>query len=165
MGERDRWAALFADLSAEFEGEEARERDDEVRDRTRAEHSRIAIADRLAAHDRADVVVRTPAGPVRGPLTGAAPDWLLVGETLVPRTAILTIGGLTAAAREPDAAPRGRLPIGYALRVIARERAPVVVTLVDGSTLTGPIDRVGRDHVDVGGQAVPYRAVATVRPA
>ncbi|HVF05941.1 MAG TPA: hypothetical protein VNA20_13950 [Frankiaceae bacterium] len=166
MGERDRWAALFADLEGELEGEEARDLDDEVSDRTRREHGRLALADRLAAQHGRELAVHTSgAGTVRGPLTDSSKDWLLVGETLIPRTAILAIDGLGPAATEPDAAPKSRLPVGYAVRALGRDHPAVIATLLDGRTVTGGVGRVGRDHVDVGGQALPFRAIATLRPA
>lgn len=166
MGDRDRWTALFADLEGELAGEEARDLDDEVRDRARREHGRLALADRLAAQHGREITVHTQgAGAVRGRLTDASKDWLLVGDTLVPRTAILAVDGLGPAAAEPDAAPKAPLPVGYALRALAREHHEVRATLLDGRTVTGGIDRVGRDHVDIGGTAVPHRAIAAIRPA
>lgn len=165
MADGGRWAALFADLEAELAGVEARELDDEVRDRTAREHGRLALADRLAAQHGTEVTVTTNgAGVVRGRLADSAKDWLLVGDTLVPRTAVLAVAGLGPAARDPDAAPRTMLPIGWVLRGMAREREPVACTLVDGRTLRGRVERVGRDHVDVAGQAVPFRAIAALRP-
>jgi hypothetical protein len=35
------------------------------------------------------------------------------------------------------------------LRAVSRDRAEVTVGLVDGSQVTGTVDRVGADHVDV----------------
>lgn len=161
--DRGRWDALFADLEGELAGEEARELDAEVRDRTRREHARLALADRLAAHRGAHVTVTTlGGGTVSGRLTDAAKDWLLVGETLIPRTAVLAVAGLGRAAVEPDAAPTVKKSVGYALRTMA---GPVTCTFVDGRTVQGTIERVGRDHVDLDGRAVPFRAIATIRPA
>ena len=162
---RGRWDALFADLEAELDGERARELDDEVRDRTRLEHARIALADRLAAQHGAEVAVTTfGAGVVRGPLTDSGKDWLLVGETLVPRAAVRTVEGLGPAAVDPDTT-RLRLPLGVALRALARRHDVVTCTFTDGATLRGRIERVGKDAVDVAGHVVPFRALATVRPA
>lgn len=161
--ERGRWDALFADLEAELDGEEARELDAEVRDRTQAERARLALADRLAAHRGAQVSVITHgAGTITGRLDDAAPNWLVVGGVLVPRTAILGVRGLGPGAVEPDARPRARLSMGYALRAMAGE---VVCTFVDGRTLRATIERVGKDHVDLDGEAVPFRAIAAIRPA
>lgn len=159
---RGRWDALFADLSGEWEGEQARDLDAEVRDRTAAERARLTLADRLVAHRGATVTVRTGAGAVRGSIADAAADWLLVGDTLVPLTAVQSVTGLGAAATEPDARPRARLSLGYALR---RLDGDVVCALVDGRTVRGTIERVGRDHLDVAGETVAFTALASVRPA
>jgi len=162
--EQRRWDALFADLEAELEGEEARELDGEVRDRTRREHARLTLADRLVAHEGVTVTVTTTAGPVRGVVTDAAKDWVLVDQTLIPRTAIVSVRGLGAAARDPEQRPVAELPVGYALRRLAAEHDEVTCTFADGRTTRGAITRVGRDHVDIGGEAIPFRAIATVRP-
>ena len=161
--ERGRWDALFADLEGELAGEEARDLDAEVRDRTRREHARLALADRLAAHQGATITVTTlGAGSITGLLTDAARDWLLVGATLIPRTAVLGVSGLTTIATDPDAAPKMRKSVGYALRAMA---GPVTCTFVDGRTVRATIERVGRDHVDLDGTTVPFRAIAAIRPA
>ena len=160
--ERGRWDALFADLEGELAGEYARDLDAEVRDRTRREHARLTLADRLRAHRGATVTARTTGGAtVTGALTDADRDWLLVGDTLVLRSAILAVTGLGPDATDPDTKPLTR-PVGYALRAMS---GPVTCAFTDGGTLTGRIERVGKDHVDVGGTTVPFRALATVRPA
>jgi len=161
--ERGRWDALFADLEGELAGERARDLDGEIDDRTRAEHARLTLADRLAAHRGERITVTTTGGPsVSGPLTDAAKDWLLVGDVLVPRTSVLTIAGLGSRARDPDARPLKPLTLGYALRRMPPE---VTCVLTDGRVLTATIERVGKDHVDLGGHAVPFRVIAVIRPA
>lgn len=161
--ERGRWDALFADLEGELAGEHARELDDEVDDRTRAEHARLTLADRLVANKGATVAVATTgAGTVSGPLTDAAKDWLMVGDTVIPRTSVLTVSGLGPDAIDPETRPLTRLTLGYALRRLDGE---VVCVLTDGRVLTATIERVGKDHADLGGQAVPFRAIAAIRPA
>jgi hypothetical protein len=164
--ERGRWDALFADLEAELDGEEARERDAEVRDRTRIEHGRLTLADRLVASIGAEVAVTTAgAGTLHGRLNAAARDWLLVDDTLVTRTAVLGVRGLSAYAVEPDARARAASTIGGRLRALAADGTPVTCVFTDGNVVTAAIERVGKDHVDLDGQAVPFRALATIRPA
>lgn len=163
--ERGRWDALFADLEAELDGEEARERDAEVRDRTRIEHGRLTLADRLVASVGAEVTVTTTgAGTVTGRLRAAARDWLLVDGTLVTRTAVTGVRGLTGYAVEPDARARAASTIGARFRALAEAGTPVTCVFVDGRVVTATIERVGKDHVDLDGQAVPFRALATIRP-
>lgn len=163
--ERGRWDALFADLEAELDGEEARDLDAEVRDRAGVEHARLTLADRLAAHAGAQIAVTTTgAGTIRGRLTGAARDWLTVGDTLVPRLAVLGVSGLGEAATEPEERPRAPRTIASVLRGMADE-GPVTCVFTDGRTVTASIERVGKDHVDLDGTAVPFRAIAAIRPA
>jgi hypothetical protein len=103
-------------------------------------------------------------------------------ETVVALASVLKITGLGRRASVPGSEGRlaGRLRLSYVLRGIARDRASVAVTLVDGSTLVGVVDRVGADHIDLradhidlsadhaelGGPAtIPFGALALVRRA
>ena len=165
MTQRGRWEALFADLEGELAGEEARELDAEVKDRTRREHARLTLADRLAANEGAEVAVTTNgAGVIRGALTESGKDWLIVDDTLIPRAAVLGIVGLGERARDPEMRPGAALGIGTVLRAMA-EDGPVRCVFVDGRTVMGRVERVGTDHVDLDGTAVPFRAIAAIRPA
>jgi hypothetical protein len=181
----DRWAALFADMEAELDAAEAAELDAEVRDRARREVARLHLADRLAPALGHDVVVTAlGAGTLRGRLADAAPEWLLLAEQsldcLVPASSVLSIAGLGALSTEPGlpAGVRARLTLGYALRALARRRAPVAVTLTDGSTLSGTLDRVGGDFTELAEhpqgeprrpgtvrtvRTIPFRALGAVR--
>jgi hypothetical protein len=161
-----RWAALFADVEGELDAAEAAELDAEVSDRTAYEVGRLTLADRLTAALGTDVAVTTNgAGTVRGQLTDAAPDWLVVGDTLVPTAAVTTMTGLGVRAARPGAIQR-RLTLGYALRALAGQDATVTTT--DGTMYRGTIDRVGADFVDVsteqGGKTIRHVAIAAVRP-
>jgi hypothetical protein len=68
--------------------------------------------------------------------------------------------------------------LGAALRAVSRDRAVVDVVEVDGSGVTGTIDGVGQDYVEVaehsaelprraqnvvGVRAIPFAAIALVR--
>jgi hypothetical protein len=83
-------------------------------------------------------------------------DWLLVeeptgAEVLVPEDAVTSVRGLTAWSQSPgsEGVVVGKLDLRYALRGVARNRAALSVVLRDGAVLTGTIDRVGLDFLEV----------------
>jgi hypothetical protein len=170
-----RWQALFDDLEAQVEAAEAAELQAEVADRTRRETGLLRVLDRLQASAGHPVGVSTwGGGTVRGTLLDSGPDWLLLAETglrevLVPTAAVLGVSGLGARSAVPGSEGEvgRRLDLRWALRGLARDRAGLSVVLRDGSTLTGTLDRVGADHVDVAehppGEARRATAVRQVR--
>lgn len=182
-----RWEELFADLEGQYDEVERAEMAGEVADRTRREAARLRLLDRLGPATGSMLTVRVVGvGAVRGRLTGAGADWLLLAESaardlLVPLAAVLWVTGLSARSVEPGSAGyvAGRLDLGYALRRLARDRATARIALVDGSVVAGTIDRVGRDFVELTeclpGElrrptaatvlAVPHAAIALVSSA
>jgi hypothetical protein len=74
------------------------------------------------------------------------------------------VSGLPALAADPDdvSIVESRLGLPYALRGVARDRAPVTMLLREGTSVTGTIDRVGADFVDLAEHAPgePRRAAA-----
>ena len=101
-------------------------------------------------------VTVTGAGVVHGLLVDTGPDWLLLTETgvrevLVPLAAVLGVTGLGAWSSAPGSEGEvgRRLDLRWALRGLARDRAGMAVVLRDGATVTGTLDRVGADHVDL----------------
>lgn len=176
-----RWDELFDDLEAQLGAEQRRERDSEVADRTRRERASVSLAARFAASVGSPVAIRLVSGaPVRGELLDIGDGWLLVrlesgGEAVVPLQAVLSVSGLSA--RATGARTARRFTLGYALRGLSRDRAQVVVTDVAGTVLTGTIDAVGADFLDLaehalgesrrpanvtGRLSVPFAAVALV---
>lgn len=155
-----RWDALFADLEAQLDAAD----DDLVAmhaERVRAEVASVELRDRLRAGLGQRVALRLAGGgPVDGALRAAGPDWLLVeevaGEALVPLAAVVLINGLTRSLAAPAGAVEGRLGLASALRGVARDRSAVRVALRDqgGDVLTGTVDRVGADHLDLARHAV-----------
>ncbi|MDT7538354.1 MAG: hypothetical protein QOI82_1939 [Actinomycetota bacterium] len=170
-----RWEELFGDLEAQAEQLAAAELQAEVADRTRREVARLGLVDRLReAPEQSLVVTVWGAGAVHGRLLDAGVDWLLLQEVglrevLVPLGAVLGITGIgpRAAAPGSEGEVARRLELRWALRGLARDRAGVSVVLKDASTLSGTLDRVGADHVDVAehapGEARRAAAVRQVR--
>ena len=152
-----RWERLFEDLEGQYDEAERLEMSAEVADRTRRELARLRLTDRARLAVGSDVGLGLGgAGTVSGRLLATGPDWLLLRadsgpECLVALSAVDWVSGLSGLAAEPDSggAVHARLGLGYALRRIAQERSPVTVVLRDGAQLTGTVDRVGADHVDL----------------
>lgn len=180
-----RWEALFADLDGQLEAAAAEEHAAEVADRSRREVARLHLAHRAALAVGATLSASVSgAGVVAGRLLRSGPGWWLLaadgGEALVCTDAIGWVNGLPALAAEPEAEGQveSRLGLGYVLRCIARDRAGVTVLLRDASAVTGTLDRVGADFVDIaehapgewrrsasvrGARTVPFAAIAVIR--
>lgn len=165
-----RWQQLFADLQAQFEVEEAAAEQAESASRTRAEIGALTLAQRLRGAEGGVVSLRCgAAGQVGGLLREVGVDWLLVEDAqgrsiLVASSAVRSVTGLgrrTAAAEERGVV-RGRLDLRRALRGLARDRSAVRMVLDDGSVLSGTLDRVGADYVELAEHPVdvPRRAEA-----
>jgi len=151
-----RWQGLFDDLEAQFDAAEAAELVGEVAERTRRESALLRLVDRLRAAEGAPVTLTLPgAGVLRGRLLDAGSDWVLVEEgggreVLVPLSAVLGVSGLGPRSAAPDDSPVAkRLDLRWALRGLARSRTGVALGLVDGSLVTGTLDRVAADHLDL----------------
>jgi hypothetical protein len=181
-----RWDDLFRDLEAQLAAAEAVQRDDELADRTRREAALLRLVDRARASVGQPVTVRVlGAGALEGALSEVGSQWVLLAEdggreALVPWRAVLALAGLTAWSGAPGSGGQvfERLGLGSALRGIARDRLPVQVWLTDGSTVTGTVDRVGADFLEVsehaageprrrtevtGVRTVPFAALAVLR--
>lgn len=176
-----RWDRLFDDLEAQLGAEERRDRDSEVADRTRRERATVELGARLAAALGSSVQLRLVTGAgIKGELVDIGEDWLLV-RLETGRDAVVPIGALTGVAglplRASSARTARRFALGYALRELSRDRAPVALTDTSGHVLTGTIDLVGADFLDLsehaleerrrpenvrGRQTVPFVAVVVV---
>jgi hypothetical protein len=180
-----RWEGLFEDLEAQLAAQDAGSLAARVSELTRLERSRVSLVDRLLGWVGQSVVAHLVSGqPVDGGLVDVGPDWLLVdchGLVLVPTSALTSLSGLGAAASAPGQdGVRRRYRLPAVLRAVARDRSPVRLRLVDGTSLTGTIDAVGADHLDLaehpadelrraravlGVRTVMFQALVTVRPA
>jgi hypothetical protein len=152
-----RWEQLFADLQAQFEAEETAAEQAESGSRARSEIGALALVDRLRGAVGGLLVLGCGgAGSVAGTLVEVGPDWLLVEDdgarqSLVATAAVRSVSGLgrRTAAPETGGTVRGRLDLRRALRGLARDRAAVQILLDDGGVLTGTVDRVGADYLDL----------------
>ncbi|MDQ1663577.1 MAG: hypothetical protein QOJ68_3557 [Blastococcus sp.] len=151
-----RWQQLFADLRAQFEAEEAAEDRVTGASRARAEMGAVDLVGRLRGSVGLPLTLRCRgAGPVAGTLTDAGVDWLLLEDEqgrsiLVANSAVRAVTGLgrrTAVAEY--GVVRARMDLRWALRGLARDRSAVQIVLDDGGVLTGTVDRVGADHVEL----------------
>lgn len=152
-GAQMRWTALFDDLEAQLAQQERAELASEVAERVRAERAQVALADRLLAASGHPLGLRLR-GDVRlaGTCADVAPAWLVLHDghasVLVPLSAVVAVDGLgVAVAPEPGLVLR-RLGLGHAVRALARDRTGVSLWS-DAGVLTGTIDRVGADHLDL----------------
>ena len=150
---RVRWENLFADLEHQLEEARQHDHDAEIADRISGELARVHLRHRLDASYGSPVDVHVlGAGRVRGVLRALGSDWFVLaepagGEALVPIGSVLTVSGLTRrVSLSSERTAVARLGIGHCLRGLARDHAEVVVTLVDGASLSGIVDRVGADH-------------------
>jgi len=148
-----RWERLFADLEAQLDEAEGADFASEVADRSRREVALITLADRLRSSDGEVVLGISAAGTTGGRVVGCGPDWVLLVdggvETLVSLAAVVWVRGLSGAAEPTGSVVAARLGLGYALRGIARDRAETTVVLTSGDRITGTIDRVGADFIDL----------------
>lgn len=165
-----RWEHLFDDLESQLQQELAAEDEDLRIEEERLRRARLGLRERLLAHhqhgggaplrlvlsDGSELALRTD---------GFGRDWLsgvvaapIGGRCIVPLAAIaqvvLEAPGRGARAmdgpvpEEDPSALTARLGLPFVLRDLARRRRPVRL-LVPGGELTGTLDRVGRDHLDL----------------
>lgn len=148
-----RWERLFADLEAQYEAAAEADFGGEVADRSRREIALVKLSDRLRSTASEVQVGLAGADVVHGVVRTCGPDWALLGadaaEILVPLAAVTWIRGLSAQAETSGSAVAARLTLGHALRGLARDRAETMVLLRTGERLTGTVDRVGADFIDL----------------
>lgn len=154
-----RWSRLFDDLEAQLLAEERAELLADVAEHTRARRGQQVLTDRMAADLGRAVRLRVAdAGVLEGTLQELGTDWLglqvdLPGargrSVLVPVHALRAVWGLSGRADPDEGVAQRRLGLRQALRAISRDRAMVRLTDLEGGQLSGTIDRVGRDHLDL----------------
>ena len=154
-----RLEALFEDLESQFEALQDGDLYGEVADRIRAEVGKITVLDRLRG--AVGTVIRVElrhAEPVQGTLSRVGKDCLLLEaeryeEWLIPDTALTGIHGLGPFAEPAEGAVAAKLGLAHLLRGIARDRSPVTL-YCGGNPITGTIDRVGADFLEIAEHAL-----------
>jgi hypothetical protein len=155
-----RWHRLFDDLAAQAAGLEEQERAAAVAEQTRAERGQLELVQRAAAALGRELQIRVGGvGWVEGTLRDVGRDWLLLEgmgapgsrgrELLLPLAAVSAVGGLPVRVDQRTAAASRRFGLRQTLRAISRDRAPVRLHDRAGNHLTGTIDRVLADHLDL----------------
>ncbi|HEV7194196.1 MAG TPA: hypothetical protein VGN35_13435 [Jatrophihabitantaceae bacterium] len=152
-----RWEQLFADLEARAEELDRSERAVEIAERSRIEAGRLTIAGRLAAATGSQLRIRVAGGATAsGRLQRSGPGWFLLDaggghEWVLATGAVLSIVGCGrwSGSVEDRGVRTDRLGIRHVLRAIATDRSAATIHLVDGSAISGTIDRVGQDFLDV----------------
>lgn len=148
-----RWERLFDDLESLWEEREREDARAEVADRTRRELASVALLSRLAASEGDLEFLLVGGRRYAGAPVDLGADFVVIADGTLRRllnaAAIVQVSGLGRRVGGPrDSVALRRFGLGYALRAIARDRAPVLVDDVLGRSLTGTIDGVGADHLD-----------------
>lgn len=157
-----RWNELFDDLEGQLERGLELEDADVRAEEERLRLGRLTLRDRLVALTGERVALTLVDGsPLDARATSFGRDWMAaeLGERREP--AIVPLGAIAQLAlprasvasslrpRQPEpSALSERLGFAFVLRDLCRRRVPLAVVL-GGGTVTGTIDRVGRDHLDL----------------
>ncbi|MET0990477.1 MAG: hypothetical protein ABWY54_07510 [Glaciihabitans sp.] len=169
-----RWDDLFNDLEGQLESEHTSEDADLRAEEERLRLARLGLRDRLLSVHRSsrgpeNRVLRLALGD--GTHVSVTPstfgrDWFageLHGELRKDRPCVIPLESISSVAftagqvrasldgpveDEADRSLAARLGLGFLLRDLCRRRAPVTLQL-RSLTLSGTLDRVGRDHCDL----------------
>ncbi len=155
-----RWDELFADLEGQLEhGLGAEEREAELEEE-RLRVGRATLRDRIAAIGAEPVRVRLVDGSqievmprtvgrdwISGDLVGSAAQVVLPLQAVL---ALLPTSAQVVRSLEPVAlgTVTDRIGLAFVLRDLARRRRTLQLTTT-GGVLSGTIDRVGKDHLDL----------------
>lgn len=186
---RMRWDALFSDMEAQFAEGDRLSMESEISERARVDAAGLCLTDRLRGSVGTVVKVHLESGAYfEGTLTFAGTDAFVLNDrrhqVLIPHGAVSRYAGLGRFSVGEPSAVRRRIGLSNALRALARDRSELTVTLRGGdmqdSGVTGVIDKVGRDYIDLAtlrpGEArralhvgqvstIPFAALASVRSA
>lgn len=191
------WDHLFEDLEGQLASEIEAERAALDAESERLRISKTELRERLrmlcAANATAGIALRDGTR-MTARLRALGADWIAVepldvlgdgaAPAVVPLDSVVTLTLShdllldSLAPVVPTPSLRERMTLGFVLRDLARRRAPVRLTVSDGSDLHGTIDRAAADHLDIalhdpgevrradavlGFRVVPLRAIVLLR--
>lgn len=149
-----RWDALFGDLDAQWHAATQQDLEREVNELSRVESAQATLADALRGALGREISAVTRNGVAHhGQLQRVEEQWVLLGDgarsVIVPVNKVLRVQGL--AGTRVSAAGRVRHTLASALRVLARNRAVVLLDLdsPQPTRVRGVLDQVGADFVVV----------------
>lgn len=153
-----RWERLLADLEAVEEARQRAELLGEASERSRAETARVTLAARLRAAEGSRLSFEIDGGQrCAGTVAGVGPDWVVIEDSavqwLLASRFVLWVEDLPRyAAPEPEGAAKriyDSLGLRHILRGIAADRSAVHIGLGQPEPVSGTIDRVGADFIDL----------------
>lgn len=181
-----RWDLLFADLEGQLEAAAGDALDADIADRTRREVAQTTLEGRLRGVSGLVVELSVAGiGPIVGEARSVGPGWVMLQvagamPAVVATRHVYGARDLPVMARELAGADESsQAGLAQVLRVLARDRTVMVIVLADGATVTGTVDRVGTDYLDLaehsldeprratlirGIRTIALSAVAVVRP-
>ena len=152
----DRFGRLFEELEGEFAAELRLEDEQGATQALRAQLGATVLWEHLARRVGWQVVIRVPGRVLHGTLVASYVDFCAVQAEGAPpiwsASARVCPSACRPARTGAAAGPspsRTAVPMGLALRELARRREPVMAVLVDGSEVGGTIEVVGQDYVEV----------------
>jgi hypothetical protein len=167
----ERLDRVFEELEAEFDASLRWEAEQEALAAIRAEAGEVSLWEHLTRRVGRPVVVTVGTLRLDGVLLASYPDFVAL-RTTDGRQHLVTLGPAVSLRVAADVrlapAAGGRVASRYglplALRELARRREPVMVSLADQSVVTGTIELVGRDYLELAEHElgdVPRRATVT----
>jgi hypothetical protein len=150
-----RWERLFDELSQRYEQLADEEADSELPERTRLEYGSVELLERLAGAGGQPIRLHLlHGGVVSGTLRRLGPDWLLVtdagaGELIIAADAVVAIEGLTRSTGEQLTPVEARYDLRKLVRAVGRARSGVELLLRSELQLSGTVDRVGADFLEL----------------
>jgi len=147
-----RWDGLFGDLDAQWHAASQEEAEREINERARVEAALVSLADALRGSLGEEIAALMRNGVVHhGTVARVEDQWFLLREAgssvILPLAKLLKVQGLgSTRAQQPG---RIRYTLASALRILARNRAAVVVELDSAQTavVRGVVDQVGADFM------------------